>query len=181
MARKNEPVEAKRGLLSPLTPMAYAQQEAAALIQEYGARAGNERREAYHAWFGRTFHYFLWEQSGSESEEHAYVELCQETGRALGVYFTSARPGRRSWGTMRVMLVSRAGQRCTYCQRKGTAEKGWDGHAWHIDHMHPRALGGGDEEENLTLACRTCNIQKGTRRVEEFIPSVHAMKALNGR
>jgi hypothetical protein len=34
--------------------------------------------------------------------------------------------------------------------------------------MTPRAQGGSDELENLTLACNRCNALKGSRTVEEF-------------
>lgn len=30
-----------------------------------------------------------------------------------------------------------------------------------IEHLLPKALGGGDEEDNLWLACRLCNERKG--------------------
>lgn len=32
-----------------------------------------------------------------------------------------------------------------------------------IDHIHPRALGGGDEEDNLQVLCTSCNTSKGAR------------------
>jgi 5-methylcytosine-specific restriction endonuclease McrA len=32
-----------------------------------------------------------------------------------------------------------------------------------IEHLHPKALGGSDDEENLWLACRQYNLVKGTK------------------
>lgn len=32
-----------------------------------------------------------------------------------------------------------------------------------IEHLFPRGLGGGNEEENLWLACRQCNLSKGIK------------------
>lgn len=32
-----------------------------------------------------------------------------------------------------------------------------------IEHLHPKAKGGSDEEKNLWLACRQCNLSKGIR------------------
>lgn len=32
-----------------------------------------------------------------------------------------------------------------------------------IEHLFPRGLGGGEEEENLWLACRQCNLSKGIK------------------
>lgn len=44
--------------------------------------------------------------------------------------------------------------RCRHC---GTQEN------LHIDHVTPRALGGGGDLDNLQLLCRTCNLSKGAR------------------
>lgn len=52
------------------------------------------------------------------------------------------------------------GGRCAYCQRgDGPLE---------IDHVRPVSRGGSDRTENLTLACRVCNKQKGTATADEF-------------
>jgi hypothetical protein len=42
-----------------------------------------------------------------------------------------------------------------------------------VEHIIPQAKGGGDEEENLWLACRMCNQYKGTQ--------THAADPLTGR
>jgi 5-methylcytosine-specific restriction endonuclease McrA len=64
--------------------------------------------------------------------------------------------------------------RCAYCAAVGEihwpmlARSGRPG-AWvmfpglEIDHRVPEFLGGASTADNLTLACRTCNRQKGAR------------------
>lgn len=42
----------------------------------------------------------------------------------------------------------------------------------HIDHIHPQALGGGDEIENLQLLCANCNLRKGKGTMEELRDSL---------
>jgi HNH endonuclease len=51
----------------------------------------------------------------------------------------------------------RAGNCCEYCR---LAESAHD-RAFHIEHIVARQHGGGDEEENLALACDRCNLCKG--------------------
>ena len=41
-----------------------------------------------------------------------------------------------------------------------------------VDHIHPRAKGGGDERSNLQMLCPPCNRHKGTRSQEEFMSTV---------
>lgn len=63
--------------------------------------------------------------------------------------------------------------RCYYCGAEQSPFGDWE-----IDHMTPRAQGGGDEFPNLTLACRNCNRRKGNQTVEGYRTSTHA-RALN--
>lgn len=39
---------------------------------------------------------------------------------------------------------------------------------WEIEHQTPKAKGGNDELFNLVPACRSCNMRKGCRTVEEY-------------
>lgn len=39
---------------------------------------------------------------------------------------------------------------------------------WHVDHMEPLASGGADDEPNLALACKRCNLAKRTQPYESF-------------
>lgn len=56
-------------------------------------------------------------------------------------------------------IFLKTGYRCFYCIT-----------AWaeHVDHMHPRVRGGGNEDSNLVGACQPCNLRKKDRTVEEF-------------
>lgn len=62
-----------------------------------------------------------------------------------------------------------AGDRCGYClSRQGLVFAPLE-----IEHIVPVAAGGGDEEENLWLACRMCNGYKG--------PQTHGLDPVSGR
>jgi hypothetical protein len=67
------------------------------------------------------------------------------------------RPGRESLrkrlGVESRRIDARDGYRCVYCG--ATAETA--GAALQLDHLTPRAAGGGDEATNLVVACRRCN------------------------
>ena len=54
-------------------------------------------------------------------------------------------------------LIWRAGESCTWCGRHvGPGD-------YHIDHLVPRARGGGDDATNLVLSCPGCNTEKYTK------------------
>lgn len=61
-------------------------------------------------------------------------------------------------------IFERAGGKCRYCgvtlQLNGK---------WHIEHMMPRALGGDDDDCNLTAACVPCNLSKRDSTALEFV------------
>jgi|GEM_PF-2331190 len=61
---------------------------------------------------------------------------------------------------LRQEVFNREGYRCTYC--------GDENGPFHIDHIFPLALGGLDSSENLTVACRSCNLRKGAKTLEEW-------------
>ena len=52
----------------------------------------------------------------------------------------------------------RAGERCEYCRlpQRASALR------FHVEHIIARQHGGGNDLENLALACPECNYQKGT-------------------
>jgi len=56
---------------------------------------------------------------------------------------------------LRFEILKRDGFRCRYCGATGRDVY------LHVDHIHPRALGGTDDPSNLTTACETCNVGKG--------------------
>lgn len=59
-------------------------------------------------------------------------------------------------------------RRCHYCNRKGSLDVGPDDRPWHVDHMTAIARGGTDEDENLALACKRCNLAKGVQPYQQF-------------
>lgn len=70
-----------------------------------------------------------------------------------------------SW---RAAFIQAQGYRCHYCNRPGGPQVGPDARPWHIDHKDALAEGGEDAEENLVLACKRCNIAKGTQPYDRF-------------
>jgi hypothetical protein len=66
-------------------------------------------------------------------------------------------------------IRAQAKDRCGYCQSQQQYVLG----LLEIDHIVPEARGGTDQEENLWLACRFCNLYKGTQ--------THAHDPLTGR
>lgn len=68
----------------------------------------------------------------------------------------------------RASFIAQHGARCHYCNRTGTLEHGPGDRPWHVDHKHPIARGGADTEDNLTLACKRCNLTKNVQPYEDF-------------
>lgn len=54
-------------------------------------------------------------------------------------------------------------RRCYYCSIKISKK-------YHIDHIVPLSRGGSDDISNLCIACVSCNLQKGTKLIGEWIP-----------
>ncbi len=54
--------------------------------------------------------------------------------------------------------------RCYLCGRPVV-----DDNDWHLDHVHPLALGGTHIDDNLEPACPSCNLNKRDLTLEEFI------------
>lgn len=61
--------------------------------------------------------------------------------------------------SVRKLVYERDGYLCTYCG---------SGVRLSVDHRVPRSRGGGDEIENLTTACCSCNSRKSTRTEQEY-------------
>jgi 5-methylcytosine-specific restriction endonuclease McrA len=66
-------------------------------------------------------------------------------------------PFRRRAPLNRRGVFARDGHRCQYC----------GDHADSIDHVIPRSRGGGHTWDNVVAACRTCNVRKRDRLLEE--------------
>jgi hypothetical protein len=53
-------------------------------------------------------------------------------------------------------VARRAGHRCEYCR----APEAVFNFPFEVEHVVPRSRGGGDEDANLCLSCRACNLRK---------------------
>ena len=56
-------------------------------------------------------------------------------------------------------VAERAAHRCEYCR----APESVFNFPFEVEHVIPRSLDGSDEEGNLALSCRSCNLRKGSR------------------
>jgi 5-methylcytosine-specific restriction endonuclease McrA len=72
-------------------------------------------------------------------------------------------------------VAGRAGQRCEYCH----APEAIFNLPFEVEHIVPTARGGADEESNLALACRACNLYKSDQQsgadetTREVVPLFH--------
>jgi hypothetical protein len=57
------------------------------------------------------------------------------------------------------LVADRAAHRCEYCQAPELVFN----FPFEVEHIIPLYRGGADAEFNLALACRSCNLHKGTR------------------
>lgn len=57
-----------------------------------------------------------------------------------------------------LLVRTRAGLRCEYCR----LPERYYTELFQIEHIVARSHGGGDDHHNLALACRHCNLHKGT-------------------
>ncbi|MCB9798028.1 MAG: HNH endonuclease, partial [Alphaproteobacteria bacterium] len=60
---------------------------------------------------------------------------------------------------LRDAVVARADNRCEYCRLSQLGQEA----TFHVDHVRPRAAGGGTTLDNLALACVSCSLRKGAR------------------
>jgi len=58
-------------------------------------------------------------------------------------------------------IARRAGYRCEYCR----APEGVFNFPFEVEHVIPTSRGGTDDDANVCLACRACNLRKGDRVV----------------
>lgn len=63
--------------------------------------------------------------------------------------------------SLRARIHERDNYQCQYC--------GDENGPFEIDHIHPVSRGGTDEEDNLCLACKPCNISKSNKLLTEWV------------
>ena len=62
---------------------------------------------------------------------------------------------------IRNYLLEKHGRKCFYCDKEVSN--------FEVEHLIPKAKGGSNRIDNLTLSCHSCNQKKGTLTAEEFI------------
>lgn len=62
---------------------------------------------------------------------------------------------------IRNYLLEKHGRKCFYCDKEVSN--------FEVEHRIPKAKGGSNRIDNLTLSCHSCNQKKGTLTAEEFI------------
>lgn len=72
---------------------------------------------------------------------------------------------------LREYLFDRYGHECQYCHGKsGDNILEWE-------HMIPKSRGGSDKVSNATLSCRSCNIEKGSMKPDEWLKVLQDKKS----
>ncbi len=70
------------------------------------------------------------------------------------------KPARPTIAFNKKNILKRDAHTCQYCGRNG-------GERMTIDHVIPKSLGGRTVWENVVSACRTCNLKKGNKPLDE--------------
>jgi len=73
---------------------------------------------------------------------------------------TVRRDRSAEWINLRTRIFRRDNYTCTYCGKRGGELQ--------CDHIFPASLGGCDDEENLTTACKPCNQRKAALTPEQW-------------
>lgn len=68
----------------------------------------------------------------------------------------------------RLSLLDRDGPDCFYCGVTMVFGHNDSPRSAHLEHKTPLSRGGTHSEDNCVLACRSCNLSKGTKTAEEF-------------
>ena len=74
-------------------------------------------------------------------------------------------------------VALRAKHRCEYCH----APEVLFNSIFEVEHVDPSAQGGSNEEENLALACRSCNLNKSNHRNAKDPTSSEVVRLFNPR
>lgn len=96
-------------------------------------------------------------------DEFFTVENGRLSNATLERWVNDARKAeKRPWVPLAVQrfVHERDGAVCRYC--------GCTDGPFHLDHIHPWAMGGEHTPENLTIACAQCNWSKGSKTLSEW-------------
>ena len=89
-------------------------------------------------------------------------------GALAAVVLASARASENDglrglgWDDLKREVFRRDSYTCAYCGHRGNVL------SLHVDHIVPVSRGGTDDPANLTTACWSCNLEKGTRTGWEY-------------
>lgn len=72
--------------------------------------------------------------------------------------------------SVRRLVIDRDGLECRYCGRPVVETMDQRPDMLTLDHLTPRSRGGTNSADNLVVACRTCNGEKGDRLPEHYTP-----------
>lgn len=118
----------------------------------------------------------LWISKFEEAQQSRSPEARRQAAWREAHGKGSKTPSNKTdFGSIRRLRVL-DGDLCSYCETKLDFRLGRSQSTATLDHVSPRQLGGGDEEDNLVLACWSCNSRKGSRTPEQA-----GMALLNAR
>ena len=157
--------------------------EVAALLGDAGYhQAGQINDKGATVWFG------CWDVGLIDQTPDGFLEWMalgpQPLNRAVAPSPSDARADAQKRDTRAANrkrcaeLGERASWICIYCQLRGDEYMGPDGRAWHIDHLFPQSKGGDSMEDNLVIACATCNIKKSAKLASEILAGIKAKMGL---
>lgn len=112
-------------------------------------------------------------------DDTKFLDEILKTG-PIGKPDTGASGRKFSLAAERGRLGGESGWKCFYCGEQGESQKGPDGRNWHVDHAYPVSRGGDNEQDNLVLACATCNLEKKALSAAEYFKKKSAAQATCG-
>lgn len=90
----------------------------------------------------------------------------------MSVYYFRKRKGEPRAGTKIAVLMKKFNSKCYYCEREVFFDK--FPYAT-IEHVDAKTNGGADHEENLKLACCSCNFMKSSWYENEFMEELYSL------
>jgi hypothetical protein len=84
--------------------------------------------------------------------------------RVRVIFEDDGRLPQAAWASLRAKIFERDAFTCTYC---GAIDLPLE-----CDHVVPVSKGGGNDEDNLTTACKPCNRSKRDKMIEEWMGTV---------
>lgn len=110
----------------------------------------------------------VWYEDGDDYVIHDYLEYQPSRQQVMtdrGI--ARRRSAMNTDPELRAALKARDGNLCRYCGKRVNwrDRKGQDGATY--DHVIPVSAGGTESVDNLVVACRDCNLRKGSRTLQD--------------